>query len=90
MRVKDRLEKLKQDNYMINHKALGDNAEMFDNDWIRIYKSYDGDCIDEMIYAVDVKDMEEIPESVLNMEYDYEGIWLIGGVLTLDMVVKLN
>jgi len=89
MTVKDRLEKLKNDNYMIYHKALKD-TKMLEDDWIRIYKSKNHGCIDEGIYSCDVKDIDKIPDNIMNMEYDHEDSWVIGGDLSLDLVIDIK
>lgn len=90
MKVRYRLDQLKQDNYIIYHKALGNNALMEDSDWIRIYKSKGNGCIDQFVYATDIKFIDSIPEEILDMEYDYEDSWMLGGYLSLDMVIRME
>jgi hypothetical protein len=63
---------------------------MEDNDWIRVYKSQGNGCIDQFVYANNLKFIDSIPEDILDMDYDYEDSWMLGGYLSLDMVIKIN
>lgn len=90
MKVRDRLQQLKKDNYIIKHKLFPEGINLEEYDWLRVYKSKGNGCIDEMIYGIDVKDIDDVPEDILNIEYDNEGSYFIGGTLTLDMVLKME
>lgn len=90
MKVRYRLDQLKQDNYIIKHKIYPEGIKMADSDWIRIYKSKGNGCIDQFVYATDLKFIDNIPEEILDIEYDYEDRWMLGGYLSLDMVIKME
>lgn len=89
MRVKERLDYLK-DNYIVIHKIYPQGIKMEESDWIRIYKSKSSGCIDEMIYSLDVKDIDSIPNDILELEFDKEETWFVGGDLSLDLIIELQ
>ena len=88
IRVKDRLEKLKQDDYTVVHVLYPEGIKMDEWDWIRIYTSKHKGCIDKMIYSLDVKDIDKIPKDILEIKYDREDTWFIGLDLSLDLIIK--
>ena len=87
MTVRERLNKLKNDSYMVIHKLFPKGVELLPSDWIRIYKSKNYSCIDEAIYTLNVKDIDSIPESILDIEFDEEITWFLGGDLSLDLTI---
>lgn len=74
-------------NGFTHHKALGNNAPLLSDDWIRVYKG-ENCLIDEMIYSCDYKDIEYIPDNILDLEFDLQDNWLIGGNLSVDFVIR--
>jgi hypothetical protein len=69
------------------HKALGNNTQLFPDDWIRVY--WGKDClIDKMIYSCDYKDLDSIPDKVLDLEFDLQSNWLIGCNLSVDFILN--
>ena len=89
MIIKDRLEQLKQDKFMVIHKIYPEGIQLQEFDWIRIYKSKNRGCIDDMIYSLDVRDINSIPNDILLMDYDEENCWMIGGYLSLDLIIEI-
>lgn len=90
IKVKDRLDKLKQDNYRVIHILYPEGVQMDKYDWIRIYESKHKGCIDRMIYSLDVKDIDRLPQHILEIEYDREDLWFIGTELSLDLVINIK
>jgi hypothetical protein len=89
MKVKDRIKKLKQDNFNIIHKIYPEGVKMEEFDWIRIYKSKSHGSIDEMIHSLEVKEIDSIPNEILELEFDKEDSWIVGGFLSLDLVLSI-
>lgn len=84
--VREIINEVKNNNDKVFHKLLGNNVEICPTDWLRIYKG--GDCtINKLIYACDWKDIDLIPEEILNIQVNFFNTWLIGGDLSLDCVI---
>ena len=86
MTVRERVEQLKSDDFVVNHKALG-NTQLLEDDWIRIYKSKTRGNVDGMLYSCNREDIDFIPNDILDLEFDYVDCWMIGGNLASDMVL---
>jgi hypothetical protein len=68
------------------HKALGNNAELLSDDWVRVYIGEN--CrIKNLLFSCDYKDIDNIPENILDIEYDEQANWLIGGNLSVDFII---
>ena len=86
MTIRDMLPKVIH-NRMTYHEALGNNVELLPDDRIRVYKGDNG-VIHKMIYTCDYKDIALIPDEVLDLEFDIQDNWLIGGTLSIDFIIK--
>lgn len=85
MTIRDGLKEIVKDG-KTSHKALGNDVKILDSDWIRVYKGTHG-CIHSMIYNCDYNDIDLIPNEILDIEYDEQTNWMVGGDLSLDFVV---
>ena len=68
MTIREGLPKVIQ-NGLTYHKLLGNNVEILSDDWVRVYTGRNG-AIKEMIFTCDYKDLNTIPDEVLNLEYE--------------------
>ena len=73
-------------NGLTYHRALGNNVELFPDDWIRVYKGKSG-LINKMIYSCDYKDINSIPDEIMNLEFDSQSNWMVGGNLSVDFII---
>lgn len=84
--VREIIENLHKNDDMTFHKALGNNVEILPSDWLRVYKG--GDCIfNELIYSCDWKDIDSVPDNILDMSIDMFSTWMIGGDLSCDCII---
>jgi hypothetical protein len=86
MTIQERIIQLKKDNMFIYTKALGNNTELFPNDWICIWNGRRGDG--KLVYSLDVKDMDTIPDEIMQREFDFEEGWFIGSEVSLDLCTR--
>jgi len=52
-------------------------------------KSKSHGSIDEMIHSLEVKEIDSIPNEILELEFDKEDSWIVGGFLSLDLVLSI-
>ena len=88
--VREELNRIISGGGFVKHKALSEETQMLPNDWIRIYKSKDHGCIDELIWTCDYQEYDKIPQEFLDMEFDHIDTWLVGGYLALDFVIDIK
>jgi hypothetical protein len=73
-------------NGLTYHKALGNNTELLADDWIRVYTG-ENCTIKDLLFSCDYKDVDNIPNNILDIEYDDQANWLIGGNLAVDFII---
>lgn len=84
--VRDIIEKLHENNNLTFHKALGNNVEILSRDWFRVYRG--GDCIIyDMLFSCFWKDIDSVPEEILDTNIDMYNTWMIGGDLSCDCII---
>lgn len=95
MKVRDRLQKLHDENYTVKHKAIG-YTNLEDNfDLIRVRGVKEGGTVKEyckFLYAerlIKNEINQKISNDVLNKEIVHEEVWLLGGECSLDMFVNI-
>lgn len=84
MTIKERLEKLKQDNFYVEHKALGKTQMIKDYDLVRIRRNGTIQGV-----AVSDKVIEDFNKDLLDRDIRKEEVWSLGGQeLALDLFIS--
>lgn len=95
MKVKDRLQKLHDEKYVVKHKAIG-YTNLEDNfDLIRVRGIKEGKTVKdycEFLYAerlIKNEIHQKVPKDILNKEIVHEEVWMLGVECALDMFVNI-
>ena len=95
MKVKDRLQKLHNEKYVVKHKAIG-YMNLEDNfDLIRVRGVKEGKPVKdycEFLYAerlIKNETYQKFSNDILNKEIIHEEVWMLGGECALDMFVNI-
>ena len=86
MNIRDGLNKVIKDG-MTYHKIMNEPINLLDDDWIRIYKGKSS-MVNDLIFSCDYKDTDKIPKEILDMKYDTQANWFVGGNLSVDFIIE--
>lgn len=95
MKVRERLQKLHDENYKVKHKCLGivdlDKMDLIRVRGIEKGKTTKDYC--EFIYAQRLTKsnvMQHISEDILEKEIIHEEVWMLGADCAIDMFVNID
>lgn len=80
--VRDILNKLRHDNFLVDHQVVK-GLQLLPDDWFRVYK----DTPSNFLCIVDIEDLGKISPTVLDTKIRFISIYLIGGYTAVDCIL---